>query len=207
MKSGAGSGDTTTAGLSSNTIKALKEKHGVGETTIRDIAEELKRPNRDPRDDYPKPIMQKGVVTFEDLREGMTITGKIKNVVDFGAFVDLGIKETALVHISEMSDRFVKNPLEAVKAGDVMEFRIISLDTERRRIGLSAKSGNRGQEKPQKSRPPIPDPRSPVPTPHSSLPKPRSPTPDPRSPQPRPPKDDDGTMYNPFAEAFKKKKG
>jgi uncharacterized protein len=85
--------------------------------------------------------MQKGVVKFEDLSEGMMITGKIKNVVDFGAFVDLGIKETALVHISEMSDRFVKDPMEAVKVGDVLEFRIIGLDQDRRRISLSRKSG------------------------------------------------------------------
>jgi uncharacterized protein len=133
---------TTTAAFTLDTglINMLKEKHGAGEATIRDIAEELRKPNRDPRDSYPGPIMRKGVVTFEDLSVGMMITGKIKNVVDFGAFVDLGIKETALVHISEMSDRFIKDPLETVKAGDVMEFRIISLDAERRRIGLSRKN-------------------------------------------------------------------
>jgi len=128
------------AGFNSSVITALKKKHNVGETTIRDIAEELKKPNRDPRDNYPKPIMQKGVISFEDLREGMMITGKIKNVVDFGAFVDLGIKETALVHISEMSDQFVKNPMDVVKVGDTLEFRIIGLDKERRRISLSRKN-------------------------------------------------------------------
>jgi uncharacterized protein len=131
---------TVTGNLSSDEIKTLKEKHSVGDTTINDIIEELKKPNRDPRDGFPKPIMQKGVVTFEDLHEGMMITGKIKNVVDFGAFVDLGIKETALVHISELSDHFVKDPMDAVKVGDVLEFRIISLDLDRRRIGLSRKS-------------------------------------------------------------------
>jgi uncharacterized protein len=132
---------TVTGNLNSAEISALKEKYGVGDTTINDIVEELKKPNRDPREGYPKPVMQKGVVKFEDLSEGMMITGKIKNVVDFGAFVDLGIKETALVHISEMSDRYVKDPLEAVKVGDILEFRIISLDPDRRRIGLSRKSG------------------------------------------------------------------
>ena len=81
--------------------------------------------------------MQKGVVSFEDLHEGMKIIGKIKNVVDFGAFVDLGIKETALVHISEMSDSFVKNPMDVVKVGDTLEFKIIKLDLERRRISLT----------------------------------------------------------------------
>jgi uncharacterized protein len=197
---------TVTAGA----IAALKEKYGVGETTIRDISEELRKPNRDPRDGYPKPIMQKGVVTFEDLREGMMITGKIKNVVDFGAFVDLGIKETALIHISEMSDHFVKNPLETVKVGDVLEFRIVSLDTERRRISLSRKS--KEQDKP-------PIPHSPLPPKNSTRTgervdgqtrhgvgqvaatvrvKSKGP--------PTPHKDDDGTMYNPFADAFKKMK-
>ncbi|GHT93079.1 tex protein [Spirochaetia bacterium] len=131
---------TTTGNLSRDEITALKEKHSVGDTTINDIIEELKKPNRDPRDGFPKPIMQKGVVTFEDLHEGMMITGKIKNVVDFGAFVDLGIKETALVHISELSDHFVKDPMDVVKVGDVLEFRIISLDLDRRRIGLSRKT-------------------------------------------------------------------
>jgi uncharacterized protein len=172
-------------------VKALKEKHGVGETTIMDIAEELKKPNRDPRDNYPKPIMQKGVVTFEDLREGMTITGKIKNVVDFGAFVDLGIKETALVHISEMSDAFVKNPMDAVKVGDTFEFRIIGLDMERKRISLSKKSGNKlFQQTPSSNSKPKVKVKADVK--HNSYVS---------------NKDDDGTMYNPFAEAFKKKKG
>ncbi|MDR1429423.1 MAG: RNA-binding transcriptional accessory protein, partial [Spirochaetaceae bacterium] len=122
----------------------LKEEHGIGDTTIRDIVEELKKPNRDPRDDYPEPILRKGVVSFEDLSEGMTITGKIKNVVDFGAFVDIGIKETALVHISELSDHYVKDPMSLVKAGDVLEFRIIALDRDRKRISLSRKQEARG---------------------------------------------------------------
>ncbi|MDR2798238.1 MAG: RNA-binding transcriptional accessory protein [Treponema sp.] len=130
---------TTTGNLNSETAHALKDKHSVGDTTIQDIIEELKKPNRDPREGYPKPIMQKGVLSFEDLHEGMMITGKIKNVVDFGAFVDLGIKETALVHISQLSDHFVKDPMHAVKVGDVLEFRIISLDQDRRRIALSLK--------------------------------------------------------------------
>lgn len=120
--------------------KELKEKFALGDTTIKDIIDELKKPGRDPREDCPKPIMQKGVVTFEDLEEGMKVTGKIKNVVDFGAFVDLGIKETALLHISELSDSYVENPMDVVKVGDVKECTIIGLDTERRRISLSLKS-------------------------------------------------------------------
>lgn len=118
----------------------LKAKYSVGDTTIDDILSELKKPNRDPREGFPKPILSKGVVKFEDLAEGMKITGKVKNVVDFGAFIDIGIKESALIHVSEMSDRFVKDPLEVLKVGDVKEFRIISLDLARKRIGLSLKS-------------------------------------------------------------------
>ena len=84
--------------------------------------------------------MQKGVLQFEDLKEGMKVTGKIKNVVDFGAFVDIGLHETGLVHLSELSDSYVENPMDVVKVGDVYEFTIIQLDTDRRRIGLSLKS-------------------------------------------------------------------
>jgi uncharacterized protein len=189
--------------------------------------------------------MRKGVLTFENLTEGMAITGKIKNVVDFGAFVDLGIKETALVHISEMSDRFVKDPLETVKAGDVLEFRIISLDTERRRIGLSRKTGSSEQRKVSSEQGAVSSEKRTMNreqrTGNSEQRKEKreerkaggecagekmrqgagrvkavvagkseghhgshSPVPSPRSPVPQ--KDDDGTMYNPFAEAFKKKR-
>ncbi len=123
----------------------LKEKYQVGDTTLDDILAELRKPNRDPREDLPKPILQKGVLQFEDLSEGMTVTGKVKNVVDFGAFVDIGIKESALIHVSEVADRFVRDPMEVLKVGDVQEFRIISLDPDRRRIGLSLrKEGARG---------------------------------------------------------------
>jgi len=197
---------TATGNIPAETRTRIKEQYKVGETTINDIIDELKKPNRDPRDGYPKPVMQKGVITFEDLNEGMTVTGKIKNVVDFGAFVDLGIKETALVHISELSDQFVKDPMDIVKVGDVLEFRIIGLDRERRRISLSRKSPQRsmqteGQLRESRQR-----------ESHPAKPKPVVKTvarPDnaqkSREPQ-RSSKEDDGTMYNPFAEAFKKMK-
>lgn len=120
--------------------KELEEKYKVGETTINDIIDELAKPNRDPRDGYPAPIMQKGVVKFEDLTEGMKVTGKIKNVVDFGAFVDIGLHETGLIHISELSDTFVSDPMDVIKVGDIKEFTIIGLDMDRRRISLSLKS-------------------------------------------------------------------
>ncbi|HKL86104.1 MAG TPA: Tex family protein, partial [Treponemataceae bacterium] len=121
----------------------IKTKFSLGDQTVSDIIEELKKPNRDPRDGFPKPIMQKGVISFEDLKEGMMVTGKIKNVVDFGAFVDIGIKETALLHLSEMSDNYVKDPMDVVKVGDVKECRIIGLDMDRRRISLSCKTQSR----------------------------------------------------------------
>ena len=126
--------------IDSTTRKTLEEKYNIGSTTLNDIIEELQKPNRDPREGYPAPIMQKGVVQFEDLKEGMKVTGKIKNVVDFGAFVDIGLHETGLVHLSELSDSFVENPMDVVKVGDVFEFTIIQLDVDRRRIGLSLKS-------------------------------------------------------------------
>ena len=121
-------------------IDEIAAKYNIGVTTVRDSVEELQKPNRDPRDGYPAPIMQKGVLQFEDLKEGMKVTGKIKNVVDFGAFVDIGLHETGLVHLSELSDNFVTDPMEVVKVGDVFEFTIIQLDVDRRRIGLSLKS-------------------------------------------------------------------
>lgn len=131
--------------LTSDFKKSLCEKYNVGETTISDIAEELAKPNRDPRDDYPAPIMQKGVLSFDDLKVNMKVTGKIKNVVDFGAFVDIGLHETALIHISELSDSFVSDPMEVIKVGDVKEFTIIDLDKDRMRISLSLKSDAAGR--------------------------------------------------------------
>ena len=126
--------------ISADFKKSLEEKYSVGETTINDIIDELAKPNRDPRDGYPAPIMQKGVVNFEDLRIGMKVTGNIRNVVDFGAFVDIGLHETGLIHVSELSDSFVSDPMDVVKVGDIKEFTIIGLDTDRRRISLSLKS-------------------------------------------------------------------
>ena len=107
--------------------------------TIKDIIEAIKKPGRDPREDYPKPIIQTGILYFKDLKMGMTVQGKVKNVVDFGAFIDLGIKETALLHVSEMSNKFIKNPMEVVKIGDVLNLRIIQIDETRKRVSLSLK--------------------------------------------------------------------
>jgi uncharacterized protein len=197
---------TTTGNLSSAALSEVKEKHGLGDLSIKDIVEELKKPNRDPREGYPKPVMQKGIVSFDDLSEGMMLTGKIKNVVDFGAFVDIGLKETALVHISELSDHYVKDPLEAVKAGDVLEFRIISLDRDRRRISLSRKSDSSSAQKSamqkasaEKSAQVQKSAQREAPGGRDS--GKRSVVVKASSPKSA---DNDGVMYNPFAAAFKK---
>ena len=203
----------------------LQEKYQLGEQTVSDIIEELKKPNRDPREDCPKPIMQQGVLLFEDLKLGMTVKGKIKNVVDFGAFVDLGIKETALLHISEMSDSFVSDPLEAVKVGDIVECRIIALDEARRRISLSRKSESGVQGKltakqkaevkkitvKTKDGKTVAVKTSGAPAvqgeKHLSHRGERQPAvrSERRVAEARPRKDDDGTKYNPFAAYFNKK--
>jgi len=125
--------------LTSEDKKTLKEKHHATDTLINDILNELKKPNLDPRDDYPKPIFKKGIVSFENLKTGMKITGKVKNVVDFGAFIDIGIKETALLHISEISNSYIKSPHDVLKVGDVKEYTIIDIDETRKRISLSLK--------------------------------------------------------------------
>ena len=191
--------------------KELKEKYNLGETTISDIIDELKKPNRDPREGFPKPIMQKGVVTFEDLKEGMKVTGKIKNVVDFGAFVDLGIKETALLHISELSDTFVSDPMEVIKVGDIKECTIIGLDPDRRRISLSLKSdatsriGSSGvsSSAPKSDAPAGAKRVVRVKAAGSSDKKPATPRPNNDRPK-QYQGSDDGMSYNPFAALLKK---
>ena len=111
----------------------------VGELTLNDIIEELSKPGRDPRDEMPKPVLRSDVLKFEDLREGMILTGTVRNVIDFGAFVDIGVKHDGLVHISELSDKYVKNPSEIVSVGDVVKVKVIKIDTERKKVGLSMK--------------------------------------------------------------------
>ena len=111
----------------------------VGEMTLTDIIEELSKPGRDPREDMPKPILRSDVLKLEDLKEGMVLTGTVRNVVDFGAFVDIGVKHDGLVHISEMSEKFIKNPSDIVSVGDVVKVKVIKIDKERQKVGLSMK--------------------------------------------------------------------
>lgn len=119
------------------TAKALN----VGEMTLKDIIDELSKPGRDPREDMPKPILRQDVLKFEDLKEGMILTGTVRNVIDFGAFVDIGVKHDGLVHISEMSEKFVKNPADIVSVGDIVKVKVIGIDNERQKVKLSMKIG------------------------------------------------------------------
>ena len=111
----------------------------VGEMTLTDIIEELSKPGRDPREDMPKPILRSDVLKLEDLKEGMVLTGTVRNVIDFGAFVDIGVKHDGLVHISEMSDKFIKNPSDLVSVGDIVKVKVIKIDKDRQKVGLSMK--------------------------------------------------------------------
>ena len=119
--------------------KKLAEELGVGEITLRDIVKELEKPARDPRDEMPKPILRTDVLDMKDLKEGMILKGTVRNVIDFGAFVDIGVHQDGLVHISEMSEKYIKHPLEAVSVGDVVEVRVLGVDLKKKRISLSMK--------------------------------------------------------------------
>ena len=115
------------------------EELGVGEPTLRDIVKELEKPARDPRDEMPKPVLRTDVLDMKDLKEGMILKGTVRNVIDFGAFVDIGVHQDGLVHISEMSERYIKHPLEAVSVGDVVDVRVLGVDMKKKRISLSMK--------------------------------------------------------------------
>ena len=120
-------------------IKDMAKNLNIGELTLKDIIDELSKPGRDPREDLPKPILRSDVLKFEDLKEGMILTGTVRNVIDFGAFVDIGVKHDGLVHISEMADRFVKNPSDVVSVGDIVKVKVIGIDNERQKVKLSMK--------------------------------------------------------------------
>ena len=120
--------------------KKMAQKVGVGEPTLRDIVQELCKPGRDPRDEMPKPILRTDVLDMKDLKEGMILKGTVRNVIDFGAFVDIGVHQDGLVHVSQMSNKkFVKHPLEVVSVGDIVEVKVIGVDLQKKRISLSMK--------------------------------------------------------------------
>ena len=120
--------------------KKLSSELGVGEITLRDIVKELEKPGRDPRDEMPKPILRTDVLAMEDLQPGMVLKGTVRNVIDFGAFVDIGVHQDGLVHISQMTDKYIKHPLEAVSVGDIVEVKVMSVDLAKKRIQLTMKN-------------------------------------------------------------------
>ena len=119
--------------------KALSTELNVGELTLTDIIKELEKPGRDPREDSPKPVLRSDVLSMEDLTEGMVLKGTVRNVIDFGAFVDIGVHQDGLVHISQICDRYIKHPLEAVSVGDIVEVKVMSVDIQKKRIALTMK--------------------------------------------------------------------
>ena len=125
--------------LSSLNVSTLASELEIGEMTLTDIISELSKPGRDPREDMPKPILRSDVLKFEDLREGMVLTGTVRNVIDFGAFVDIGVKHDGLVHISELSDSYVKSPSDVVSVGDIVKVKVLKIDIDRQKVSLSMK--------------------------------------------------------------------
>ena len=123
--------------------KKTADELEIGEITLRDIVKELEKPARDPRDEMPKPILRTDVLDIKDLKEGMILKGTVRNVIDFGVFVDIGVHQDGLVHISQMSEKFIKHPLEAVSVGDVVEVRVLGVDEKKNRISLSMKGLNK----------------------------------------------------------------
>ena len=120
-------------------MKAIEEKLEIGSFTLKDIVEALAKPGRDPREDVPAPILRSDVLELSDLKEGMILEGTVRNVLDFGAFVDIGVHQDGLGHISALSKTFVKHPLDVVKLGDIVKVKILSVDMERKKISLSMK--------------------------------------------------------------------
>ena len=113
--------------------------------TLQDIAKELEKPGRDPREDMPRPILRSDVLEMKDLKPGMILKGTVRNVVDFGAFVDIGVHQDGLVHISQMSDKFIKHPLEVVSVGDIVDVQVMEVDEKKKRIALTMKIKGEGK--------------------------------------------------------------
>lgn len=130
-------GKLTGLSLTIKDYKRLAEELGIGEITLRDIVKELEKPARDPRDEMPKPILRTDVLDMKDLKEGMILKGTVRNVIDFGVFVDIGVHQDGLVHISQITDRFIKHPLEAVSVGDIVDVKVMSVDMKKKRIQLT----------------------------------------------------------------------
>ncbi len=121
--------------------KLMAQELGIGEITLTDILKELEKPSRDPRENMPAPILRSDVLDMKDLKPGMILKGTVRNVIDFGVFVDIGVHQDGLVHISQITDRFIKHPLEAVSVGDIVEVQVLTVDAAKKRIGLTMRIG------------------------------------------------------------------
>ena len=133
-------------------VTELAKALGIGEPTLRDIAKELSRPGRDPRDELPPPMLKQEIMSMDDLTPGMEMTGTVRNVIDFGVFVDIGVHQDGLVHISQLSDKFVKHPLDVVKVGDIVKVWVMSVDSAKKRISLTMKDPNAKSTKKEERR-------------------------------------------------------
>lgn len=144
----------TVSGISKKIVDyaSMSEELGIGEITLRDIIKELEKPARDPREDMPKPILRSDVLEMKDLVPGMVLKGTVRNVIDFGCFVDIGVHQDGLVHISEICDRYIKHPLEAVSVGDIVDVEVMSVDLKKQRIQLTMKLGLKKEDEKQKQR-------------------------------------------------------
>ena len=125
--------------LDPSRLPQMAEELGVGLPTMQDIAAELSKPGRDPRDELPAPLLRTDILSMEDLKEGMELRGTVRNVIDFGVFVDIGVHQDGLVHISQISNRFIRHPSEAVKVGDIVTVWVLGVDTAKKRISLTMK--------------------------------------------------------------------
>lgn len=142
-----GTADGISLATEARGLEAVAAELNVGVPTLADIVKELERPGRDPRDELPPPLLRRDVMSIEDLKPGMELNGTVRNVTDFGAFVDVGVHQDGLVHISRITNRFIKHPSEALKVGDVVKARIISVDIQKKRISLTMRKEQIGNEK------------------------------------------------------------
>ena len=121
-------------------MESISDELDIGIETLKDIVKELKKPGRDPREDMPKPILRSDVLDMKDLTPGMVLKGTVRNVIDFGAFIDIGVHQDGLVHISEITDRYIRHPSEALKVGQIVQVRVKEVDVKKNRIGLTMKN-------------------------------------------------------------------
>jgi uncharacterized protein len=127
--------------------KKMADELGIGEITLTDILKELEKPARDPREDMPKPILRSDVLEMKDLKSGMILKGTVRNVIDFGVFVDIGVHQDGLVHISQITDKYIKHPLEAVSVGDIVDVKVLDVDVSKKRISLTMRLDEKDNNK------------------------------------------------------------